>query len=117
MHTRTRQILRQLMSHEGISELDLGARTGVNQSTINRFLRGETEHVSFETLWRLAHHFRVTVSELTGETPLSGDRSRQELIRVMEDVPDASRQYFLEAAKALAGALKKSSESAPSGGA
>ena len=59
------KVLRALREEEEISRLELSRRTGISQSSINMYERGEREP-NFETLETFADYFNVNMDYLLG---------------------------------------------------
>jgi len=65
------EILRELLDSAALSERELSRRIGVPQPVINRLLKGIVTNPALDTLKKIASYFNITVSELTGEVPMS----------------------------------------------
>ena len=61
------KVLRALREEEEISRLELSRRTGISQSSINMYERGEREP-NFETLETFADYFNVNMDYLLGKS-------------------------------------------------
>lgn len=68
MTMHPKELLRQLMTENAISENELARRTGLKQPTIHRILSGETRDPRRRTLQPLADFFGIDVESFyTGE--------------------------------------------------
>lgn len=102
MHSQTREILRQLMvDHEVRSERQLAIACNMDQSTLNRFLKGETQELEFSNLQALAHYFQLTVSQLIGETPFNSDPKIRTVALAMERMPEYKKDVLVAASSSL----------------
>lgn len=102
MHTRTREILKQLMAdHQVASERQLAHDCNMSQSTLHRFIKGETETLDFHHLQTLAHHFQLTVSQLIGETPFNSDAKIRTVVMAMERMPEYKKDVLVAASSSL----------------
>jgi DNA-binding Xre family transcriptional regulator len=103
MHRRTREILKQLMAdHHIASERQLALDCNMSQSTLHRFIKGETETLEFHHLQSLAHHFSLTVSQLIGETSFSTDPKIRVVTFAMEHMPEYKKDVLVAASSTLA---------------
>lgn len=103
MHRRTREILKQLMAeHHIASERQLARDCSMSQSTLHRFIKGETETLEFHHLQSLAHHFSLTVSQLIGETSFSTDPKIRVVMFAMEHMPEYKKDVLVAASSTLA---------------
>lgn len=103
MHRRTREILKQLMADNHIaSERQLALDCNMSQSTLHRFIKGETETLEFQHLQSLAHHFSLTVSQLIGETPFASDPKIRVVTLAMEHMPEYKKDVLVAASSTLA---------------
>lgn len=80
---------RVLFENEGISQLELSRRTGINRGAINRLYNGEQNQLSAEKLQILANYFRVSLCYL-----LTGDEGAAEN-------PSVSHQTLIRMKQAL----------------
>ena len=62
--------LEHLKTRKGVNETDLAKVFGVNRSTVNRILKGETEKVSFRMIIDAAQYFGVSTDFLLGLTDM-----------------------------------------------
>lgn len=102
MHDQTREIIAKLMAHKRWNEPTLAEKSGVNQSTINRFLSGKTDEASFQTIQGIAHALGVTVSQLIGEVPVEADDKIQRVVLLMQAMPEYKKDVLVAAGDALA---------------
>lgn len=109
-----KQILNELMERDGLNATSLAARLieadpsvpeeerKNYQPTLWRILNNDSFYPKFQTLQLLAAHFGVTVSQLTGETPLLEDRQTQTVIHIMQELPAYKRKVLVSTALTLA---------------
>ena len=85
--------LRHLMDIKGINQPELAKLSGVDQSLISRYLRGDVKakFPSFENLLALANGLKVTLFELTGSEILKNLESEAEKIT---DITDEEKQIL-----------------------
>ncbi len=101
-----RAAIRQLMTRAGIvSERDLALRCGIDQSALNRFMRGEADWLRVPTVQKLADFFGVTSAHVLGEVPISRDARIDAVLTAMQQLPS----YALDAVLATSRALLNSS--------
>lgn len=68
------------MADAGHRPADIARKTGLQTSTITRFLRGDVAHMRTETVIELAKLYGLTESQLRGDVPTHGIAAeRQEL--------------------------------------
>ncbi len=102
MHEETRKILARLMKEQKVpSERHLALVCEMSQSTLHRFLKGETETLDFKHLQALAHYFSLTVSELTGETPMDPDRKVRAVALAMQKMEEFQKDMMVAASSSL----------------
>lgn len=90
--TKFYDVLATLMARDGeISQNELCRRTGVNQSTLQRYLAGLVTTPSIKILTPLAEYFNVTLAQLRGEIPLPHETDGQ----VREIAADDSTKVVL----------------------
>ncbi len=103
MHERTREIIRQLMKDNGTpSERQLALDVDMSQTTLNRFMKGDTDSLDFINLQKLAHFYGLTVSQLIGETPFDEDRKIRAVMLAMQQMPDYKKDVLVAASATLA---------------
>lgn len=102
MHEQTREIIRKLMKENDIrSERQLAIDCNMSQTTLNRFLKGETDSLDFMHLQTLAHYFGLTVSQLIGETPFDEDRKVRVVMLAMQQMPEYKKDVLVATSSAL----------------
>jgi len=69
MNDKGISILKKLMEDHKHSPYDLADISGITQPTIHRFLTGQTD-MNSNTARKIAAAYKITVSQLRGETPL-----------------------------------------------
>ena len=103
MHEKTREIVRKLMKDNDIrSERQLAIDCEMSQTTLNRFMKGETDSLDFVHLQTLAHYFWLTVSQLIGETPFDEDRKVRMVMLAMQQMPEYKKDALVATSTALA---------------
>lgn len=96
MHEKTREIVRKLMKDNDVrSERQLAIDCQMSQTTLNRFLKGETDSLDFVHLQKLAHYFGLTVSQLIGETPFDEDRKVRVVMLAMQQMPEYKKDALV----------------------
>lgn len=102
MHEQTREILKLLMKeHEIASERQLAISCSMSQSTLHRFLKGDTDSLDYPHLRSLADFFSLTVSQLTGETPFNPDNKIRVVTLAMEAMPEYKKDVIVAASHSL----------------
>lgn len=102
MHEKTREIIRKLMADNDIrSERQLAIDCNMSQTTLNRFLKGDTDSLDFVHLQTVAHHFGLTVSQLIGETPFDEDRKVRIVTLAMQQMPEYKKDVLVATSSAL----------------
>ena len=61
-----RDRIRDLMKEQGVSQSDVARMAGCNKSTISRFLSGQTDTISDDTIIAIAKGFHVAADFLLG---------------------------------------------------
>lgn len=103
MHEATRRIIQELMAQYSISsERQLALECQMSQSTLHRFLKGETETMEFHHLQAIAHRFSLTVSQLIGETPFEADPKVRVVAVAMASMPEYKKDVIVAASHSLA---------------
>jgi len=102
MHEMTRANIRKLMDEfEVPSERQLAMDCNMSQSTLNRFMKGDTDSLDFIHLQKLAHYFSLTVSQLIGETPFEADRKVRVVLLAMQQMPEYKKDMLVAASNSL----------------
>lgn len=102
MHEQTRENIKQLMARNEVpSERQLALDCGMSQSTLHRFMKGDTDSLDFVHLQSIAHNFGITVSQLIGETPLDEDRKVRSVLLAMQQMPEYKKDMLVAASVAL----------------
>lgn len=102
MHEKTREIIKKLMTHNDIrSERQLAIDCNMSQTTLNRFMKGETDSLDFVHLQTVAHYFGLTVSQLIGETPFDEDRKVRTVMLAMQQMPEYKKDVLVATSTAL----------------
>jgi len=60
------------MAEAGHRPADIARKTGLQTSTITRFLRGDSAHLRTDTVIELAKLYGLTESQLRGDAPING---------------------------------------------
>lgn len=102
MHEKTRENIRKLMVEGDIrSERQLAIDCNMSQTTLNRFMKGETDSLEFMHLQTVAHYFGLTVSQLIGETPFDEDRKVRAVMLAMQQMPEFKKDVLVATSTAL----------------
>lgn len=83
------------------SERQLAIDCGMSQTTLNRFMKGETDSLDFVHLQTLAHYFGLTISQLIGETPFDEDRKVRAVLLAMQQMPEYKKDVLVATSTAL----------------
>lgn len=103
MHEETRKIIARLMAEQSVpSERHLALACNMSQSTLHRFLKGETDSLDFQHLQTIAHYFSLTVSQLVGEAPFEADRKVRAVMLAMQQMPEYKKDVLVAASSSLA---------------
>lgn len=102
MHEKTREIIKKLMTDNDIrSERQLAIDCNMSQTTLNRFMKGETDSLDFVHLQNVAHYFGLTVSQLIGETGFDEDRKVRAVMLAMQQMPEYKKDVLVATSSAL----------------
>lgn len=114
MSQRTmKEVLTELMKREDLNATRLAAKLSERdpsipeeerknfQPTIWRIQNYDEYYPKYQTMQLIAKYFGVTVSQLTGETPLE-DRQTQTVVHIMQELPDYKRKVLVSTALTLA---------------
>ncbi len=102
MHDHTRKIIKRLIADHGIpSERQLALDCNMSQTTLNRFLKGETATLDFSHLQALAQHFSLTLSQLIGEVPFEPDTKIRVVTLAMQQMPEYKKDVLVAASSSL----------------
>ena len=78
--SKMRTILKAKMAEAGHKPADIARKTGLQTSTITRYLNGHSAHLRTDTVIELAKLYGLTESQLRGDVPIEGvDTSQPEL--------------------------------------
>ena len=83
------------------SERQLAMDCNMSQTTLNRFMKGETDSLDFVHLQTVAHYFGLTVSQLIGETPFDEDRKVRMVTLAMQQMPEYKKDVLVATSTAL----------------
>src|SRR5687768_9910016 len=70
--SKMRSILKAKMAEAGHRPADIARKTGLQTSTITRFLKGDSAHLRTDTVIELAKLYGLTESQLRGDAPING---------------------------------------------
>lgn len=102
-----RDIIERLRVLRGFgSARALAAAAGIQQPTLARYLNGTSDTMEVGSFVALAKVLEVTLSELLGEVPLSGNTRIKELMSIMEQLPEAERAALVAAGNAMVSVTK-----------
>lgn len=103
MHEQTRTNIEKLMETDKVASVrQLALDCGMSQSTLHRFMKGETDSLDFVHLQAIAHYFALTVSQLIGETPFEEDRKVRAVTLAMQQMPEYKKDMLVAASHSLA---------------
>lgn len=102
MHDETRRNIREQLKSLQMSQRQLALVAGMNQSTLNRFMNGDTDSLEFPHLYSIAQALAMTVSELIGETPRTVDPKIRSVVLAMEKMPEFKKDALVAASTSLA---------------
>ena len=103
MHDETRKIIETLMAKTGVNSVrQLALDCGMSQSTLHRFMKGETDSLDFIHLQSIAQFFSLTVSQLIGETPFDDDRKVRVVSLAMQHMPEYKKDVVVATSLTLA---------------
>lgn len=103
-----REIIQLLKSRAGItSDHELARECGVKQPVLHKYLSGKTAEMEMSSYRKLSAFFKVTVSQLLGETPLDHDVQAPDpkiaaVVQVMEALPEYKKDVLVAASHSLA---------------
>ncbi len=113
MNALIRYQIRALAAQRGMSERALAIAAGMSQPTLSRFLSGKTEDLTASNLKNIADALGCLTSHITGEIALHADGRTNDLVVVMEKLPDWAREMTLQNAKSLLKSLPPPPEQPP----
>lgn len=93
-----------LMKERKIRQRELAARIDCSESTLSRFLSGETERMDSELILRIARMFHVSTDFLLGETDIP-DRKQYEITELGLSVEAAKNLYLAKACPEVVSSL------------
>ena len=103
MHQETRRIIKLMMAQQSIaSERQLAIICNMSQTTLNRFMKGDTDSLDFVNLQTIAHYFGLTVSQLIGETAFEDDAKVRAVTLAMQQMPEWKKDALVAASSSLA---------------
>lgn len=79
--SKMRSILKAKMADAGHRPADIARATGLQTSTITRFLRGDTDHLRTDTVMELAKLYGLTESQLRGDVLIPGIPAEQQELK------------------------------------
>lgn len=103
-----REIIQLLKGKANItSDHELARECGVAQPVLHKYLSGKTAEMEMTSYRKIAAFFKVTVSQLLGETPLDYDVHTTDpkiaaVVRVMEALPEYKKDVLVAASNSLA---------------
>lgn len=103
-----RHIIQLLKARANIaSDHELARLCGMAQPALHKYLSGKTAEMEMASYRKLAAYFKVTVSQLLGETPLDYDVHTVDpkiaaVVRVMEALPEYKKDVLVAASNSLA---------------
>lgn len=113
MNAFIRYQIRALAAQRGMSERALAIAAGMSQPTLSRFLTGKTEDLTVSNLKNIADALGCLIAHITGELALHADGRTNDLVVVMEKLPDWAREMTLQNARQLLKSLPPAPDQAP----
>jgi DNA-binding Xre family transcriptional regulator len=101
MHEATRANIQNLMAKAKKNTSQLAQSCSMQQSTLHRFLKGETATMELRNLLALAEYFGLTVSQLIGEVPFDPDPKIRAVTQAMEKMPEYKKDVLVAASATL----------------
>ncbi len=96
-----------LMKERKLRQRELASRIDCSESTLSRFLSGETERLDSELILRIARVFHVSTDFLLGETDIP-DRKQYEITELGLSVEAAKNLYLAKACPEVVSGLLES---------
>lgn len=102
MHTRTREIIKELVASHRTSLRQVALAVGLEPSTLTRFMANKVQDLGFSHIQKIADHFFVTVDQLTGRAPLGESRAKElKVLQAMEKMESADKDILVETSSAI----------------
>ena len=92
LHGAIRDRIKDLMKSKKIKQTELAVRIGMAESTLSRFLRGDTDKLGNENIIRIARVFNVSTDFLLGEVDVP-DRVNYDISELGLSVQAARNLY------------------------
>lgn len=102
-----RDRIQDLLKHNNVTQADLAAKIGCNESLISRFLSGKTNKLGDKYIIRIAKAFHVSTDFLLGESNIP-DRKNYEIEELGLSVQAAKNLYTGKASADVVGRLLES---------
>lgn len=102
-----RDRIQDLLKHYNVTQADLAAKIGCNESLISRFLSGKTNRLGDKYIIRIARAFHVSTDFLLGESNIP-DRKNYEIEELGLSVQAAKNLYTGKASADVVGRLLES---------
>ncbi|ERI74917.1 Predicted transcriptional regulators [[Clostridium] symbiosum] len=102
-----RDRIQDLLKHNNVTQADLAAKIGCNESLISRFLSGKTNRLGDKYIIRIARTFHVSTDFLLGESNIP-DRKNYEIEELGLSVQAAKNLYTGKASADVVGRLLES---------
>lgn len=112
----TRERIVDLMKAHGMTQAMLAEKIGISESTLNRFLTGQTEKLSTDNLIALAGTFHVTTDFLLGLTdlPVSINADIENTFKlILSDLRAGSQDYLKQSQKLTREFMKRMMRDVP----
>jgi transcriptional regulator with XRE-family HTH domain len=90
-----RHLLKELIKHHKVKELDVANATGIPLPTLYRLLNGATIDPKLSTIVPLAQYFNISIGQLIGQEPLCMDKAGKEFI-TFPKIPIISWQQAIQ---------------------
>ncbi len=90
--------LKTLLQEQGLTASSLARITGIGQPVIHRMLSGTTDNPKVATLSPIAKYFKISISQLIGDSPLqtSSNHQNNELKTPLRHLPLLTWQQALD---------------------
>lgn len=99
--------IEKLITEKGLTHNQLAEISKVPQPTISRFIKGDTDSMTLENLYTLAHHLGSTVGAVIGEQEFEPDPKVRTVAHMMQSLPDYKKDVVVSTAETLVRGEKK----------
>lgn len=98
------ELIRQKRLEKGFTQEELGAMIGVQASAINKYEKGRVSNMGRSTISKLSKILGISPLEFFDEvfsSPSSVSAAKQDLIAMIDDLPDDLAEKLLQIAKTV----------------